>query len=89
MSIVFIFVCYFVLSMDNSLSFLFRKDTITAKVVDEPPPAEIDPFKIPTKIVDRVMYKYYFGDGTIHPGDHLLFIHELCELFKCAGITTK
>jgi hypothetical protein len=27
------------------------------------------------------------GDGTVHLGDHLLFIHELCELFKCAGIT--
>jgi hypothetical protein len=29
----------------------------------------------------------YLGDGTVHPGDHLLFIHELCELFKCAGIS--
>ena len=23
----------------------------------------------------------------IHPGDHLLFLYELCELFKCAGIS--
>jgi hypothetical protein len=29
----------------------------------------------------------YSGDGTVHPGDHLLFIHELCELFRCAGIS--
>ena len=35
------------------------------------------------------MDNYYFGDGTIHPGDHLLFIHELCGLFKCACITTE
>jgi hypothetical protein len=27
------------------------------------------------------------GDGTVHPGNHLLFIHKLCELFKCAGIS--
>jgi hypothetical protein len=27
------------------------------------------------------------GDGTIHPGDHLLFIYEVCELFKCVGIS--
>ena len=74
--------------MDNSLSFLFRNATTTAKVVDEPPPTENDTFKIPTRIVDRVIDNYYFGDGTIHPGDHLLFIHELCGLFKCAGITT-
>jgi hypothetical protein len=45
------------------------------------------PFKIPLKIVERVLNNYYFGDGTVHPGDHLLFIHELCELFKCAGIS--
>ena len=39
------------------------------------------------KIVERVMDNRYEGDGTVHPGDHLLFIHELCELFKCAGIS--
>src|SRR3954471_896773 len=75
--------------MDNPLGLLFGKATTTARVVDEPPPAEIDPFKIPIKIVDRVMDNYYFGDGTVHPGDHFLFIHELCGLFKCAGIITE
>jgi hypothetical protein len=45
-------------------------------------------FKIPIKIVERVLNNRYLGDGTIHPGDHLPFIHELCELFKCAGIST-
>ena len=50
-------------------------------------PTENIPFKIPMKIVDRVMSNCYLGDGTVHPGDHLLFIHELCELFKCAGIS--
>jgi hypothetical protein len=44
------------------------------------------PFKIPMKIIDRILNNCYFGDGTVHPGDRLLFIHELCELFKCAGI---
>jgi hypothetical protein len=51
------------------------------------PPTENIPFKIPMKIVERVLNNCYFGDGTVHPGDHLLFIHELCELFKCAGIS--
>jgi hypothetical protein len=45
-------------------------------------------FKIPIKIVERAMNNYYLGDGTVHPGDHLLFIHKLCELFKCVGIST-
>jgi hypothetical protein len=46
------------------------------------------PFKIPMKIVERAMNNCYLGDGTAHPSDHLLFIHELCELFMCAGIST-
>jgi hypothetical protein len=45
------------------------------------------PFKISMKIVKRAMNNCYLGDGIFHPGDHLLFIHELCELFKCAGIS--
>jgi hypothetical protein len=45
------------------------------------------PFKIPMKIVERAMNNCYLGNGTVHRGDHLLFIHELCELFKCAGIS--
>ena len=44
--------------MDNPLGFLFGKTIITARVVDEPPPVEIDHFKIPTSIVDRVMDNY-------------------------------
>jgi hypothetical protein len=47
------------------------------------------PFKIPKKIVERAMNNCYLGDGTVHPGDHLLFIHKLCELFNCAGISTS
>jgi hypothetical protein len=46
-------------------------------------------FKIPIKIVERAMNNCYLEDGTVHPGDHLLFIHELCEFFKCAGISTS
>jgi hypothetical protein len=39
------------------------------------------------KIVERAMNNCYLGHVTVHPSDHLLFIHELCELFKCAGIS--
>jgi hypothetical protein len=47
------------------------------------------PFKIPMKIVEHAMSNCYLWDGIIHPSDHLLFIHELCELFKCAGISAS
>jgi hypothetical protein len=76
--------------MENSpFGSLFGNATASAKVVDEPPPAQLDPFKIPMKIVERVMNNCYLGDGTVHLGNHLLFIHELCELFKCAGISSS
>jgi hypothetical protein len=68
---------------------LFGNTTATVTVVDEPPPAQLDPFKIPMKIVECVMNNCYSGDGTVYPGDHLLFIHELCELFKCACILSS
>jgi hypothetical protein len=45
------------------------------------------PFKIPMEIVERAMNNCYSGDGTVHPGNHLLFIHELCEWFECVGIS--
>ena len=61
--------------------------TTTVKVVERPPPAEVDSFQIPAEIIHRVMDNCYYGDGTVHPGDHLLFLHELCKLFKCAGIS--
>ncbi|KAK1684798.1 hypothetical protein QYE76_045646, partial [Lolium multiflorum] len=71
----------------SSLQFLFGKSTTTATVVDEAPGEEVIPYKIPMKIIERVVDNRYTGDGTVHPGDHLLFLHELCGLFKCAGIS--
>jgi hypothetical protein len=76
--------------MENSpFGSLFGNNTASVMVEDEPPPAQLDPFKIPMKIVERVMNNRYSEDGTVHPGDHLLFIHELCELFQCAGISSS
>jgi hypothetical protein len=76
--------------MENSpFGSLFGNNTASVTVEDEPPPAQLDLFKIPMKIVECVMNNRYLGDGTVHLGDHLLLIHELCELFKCAGISSS
>jgi hypothetical protein len=78
----------FYLAMESSpFGFLFGNTTTTVADVEQPPPTQLDPFKIPMKFFERVIDNCYLGDGTIHPGDNLLFIHELCELFKCAGIS--
>jgi hypothetical protein len=67
-----------------------RSDDILSPICDESNDV-CDPrsFKIPMKIVERVMNKRYSGDGTVSPGDHLLFLRELYELFKCASISSS
>ena len=84
----FCLLLYFIMER-SPFDSLFGSTAAAAKVVDDPPPAQLDPFKIPMKIVEHVMNNCYLGDGTVHPSDHLLFIHELCELFKCAGISMR
>ena len=68
---------------------MFGNNAANVEVVDEAPHVSEIPFKIPMKIVERVMNNRYEGDGTVHPGEHLLFLHKLCELFECAGITME
>jgi hypothetical protein len=80
---------FYFITKKSPFGSLFGNTTATVTVVHELPPAQLDPFKIPMKIVERVMNNCYSGDGTVHPGDHLLFIHESCRLFKCAGISSS
>jgi hypothetical protein len=81
-----LFLFYFAIE-SSPFGFLFGNTTTAAHVDEPPPPSQLDPFKIPMKIVERAMDNCYSGDGTVHPGDHLLFIYELCELFKYACIS--
>jgi hypothetical protein len=83
------FILFYFIMEKYPFGSLFGNTTTTVTVVDEPPLAQLDPFKIPMKIVERVMNNCYSGDVTIHTGDHLLFIHESCDLFKCAGISSN
>src|SRR5215204_2423928 len=79
----------------SALEEIFCSDDALSPICDDSndasdilnPPAESIPYKIPMKIIERVMDNRYEGDGTVHPGDHLLILHELCRLFKCAGIS--
>ena len=66
-------------------------DTLSAALVATrgPPPIESVPFKIPMGILDCVMSNRYAGDVTVHPGYHLLFMREICGLFKIAGVSIE
>ena len=73
---------------DCALSSLLGGGRPTAPVVGKgPSPTEIVPFKIPTGIIDLVMANRYAGNGAMHPGTHLLYITEVCALFKLAGVS--
>ena len=88
-SAVFIYVCLFSFIIESfTAGFMFGNASSTTHVVEKSSPStEIVPFEIPIGIVDRDIYNHYDGNGTIHPGEHLLYIKELCGLFKIAGVS--
>jgi uncharacterized protein YfeS len=58
----FYFCLLFYFSMESSpFGSLFGNNTASITVEDEPPPAQLDPFKIPMKIVERIMNNRYLG----------------------------
>ena len=72
---------------DNALSPTCDNSNHACDILN--PPTESIPFKIPMKIVEKIMDECYAGDGTIRPSDHLLKLTELCELFKIAGLSRE
>ena len=88
---VFISVCLFSSSMESfTIGYMFGNDSHITPVVERSSPiTAIASFEIPIGIVDHVMDNRYAGDGTIHPGEHLLYIRELCGLFKIAGVSRE
>ena len=69
-----------------TLGSLFLGNRPTTQVVN-PAPAEIVPYKIPCGIIDYVLANRYAGDR--HPGEHLLYLSQLCSLFKLAGVSME
>src|SRR4051812_38256204 len=61
--------------------------SLPTTVVVTPTPTEIVPFKIPSGIIDHVLSNRYSGEG--HPREHLLYLSQLCSLFKLAGVTME
>ena len=54
-----------------------------------PQPTEpTEPFEneTPSGMMEKLLDNTFTGDGTKHPNEHLLFVDEVCGLFKFAGI---
>ena len=37
-------------------------------------------------MIEKLLANPYAGDGTLHPDMHLIYVDEVCGLFKLAGL---
>ena len=49
-------------------------------------PTENVYFEIPSGMIEKLLANPFAGDGTLHPDLHLIYVDEVCGLFKLAGI---
>ena len=49
-------------------------------------PIENIEYEIPSGMLDQLLANPYAGDGTEHPDMHLIYVDEICGLFKFAGL---
>ena len=43
-------------------------------------------FEIPSGMIEKLLANPFAGDGTLHPNLHLIYVDEVCGLFKLAGM---
>ena len=43
-------------------------------------------FEIPSGMVEKLLANPFTGDGTLHPDLHLIYVDEVCGLFKVTGM---
>ena len=49
-------------------------------------PTENMEYEIPLGMIEKLLANPYAGDGTLHPDMHLIYVDEVCGLFKLAGL---
>ena len=55
-------------------------------VPTEPTENENVYFEIPSGMLEKLLANPFAGDGTMHPDEHLIYVDEVCGLFKLAGV---
>ena len=43
-------------------------------------------FEVPSGMMEKLLANSFTGDGTKHLDEHLIYVDEVCGLFKLAGI---
>ena len=51
-----------------------------------PQPTENVYIEIPSGMIEKLLANPFTGDGTLHPDLHLVYVDEVCGLFKLAGM---
>ena len=59
---------------------------VEQRVAPQPTENENVYFEIPSGMIEKLLANPFAGDGTLHPDLHLIFVDEVCRLFKLAGI---
>ena len=49
-------------------------------------PTENTEYEIPLGMIEQLLANPYVGDGTEHPDMHLIYVEEICGLFKLADL---
>src|SRR3990170_3664811 len=49
-------------------------------------PTENVYFEIPSGMIEKLLANPFTGDGTLHHDMHLIYVDEVCGLFKLAGL---
>src|SRR6266566_4242363 len=50
-------------------------------------PTENIYYEIPSGMIEKLLSNPYAGDGTVYPDMHLIYVDEICGLFKLAGLS--
>ena len=59
---------------------------VEQRVVPQPTENENVCFEIPSGMVEKLLANPFAGDRTTHPDEHLIYVDEVCGLFKLAGM---
>ena len=51
-----------------------------------PQPTENIYYDIPSGMMENLLANPYAGNGTLHPDMHLIYVDEVCGLFKLSGM---
>ena len=43
-------------------------------------------FEVPSSMIEKRPANPFAGDGTMHPDEHLIYVVEVCGLFKLVGV---